>query len=59
MITEDFYTTELDAAKHEARQWQEAHDKKAQELINLQGKMREVRITLLTAFKFINEQIDK
>ena len=58
-MTEEFYTTELNEAKRLARKWQEAHDKKAQELINLQGKMREVRITLLTAFKFINEQIDK
>jgi hypothetical protein len=58
-MTEEFYTTELNEAKRLAKKWQEAHDEKAQELINLQGKMREVRLTLLTTFKFINEQIDK
>ena len=59
MITEEYYTNEIDEAKLLARKWQEAHDVKAKKLIFLEGKMREIRIVLLTAFKFINEQIDK
>jgi len=59
MASDEFYTNELDQARLEARKWQEAHDKKAQEVINLKGKLREVRVTLLTSFKFINESLDK
>ena len=54
MISKEFYTDELDAAKLEAREWKEAHDKKAQELINLEGKFREYKLVILAAMKTLN-----
>jgi len=54
MISKEFYTDELGAAKLEAREWKEAHDKKAQELINLEGKFREYKLIILAAMKTLN-----
>lgn len=53
-MTEEFYTNELDEARLLARKWQEAHDKKAQELINLEGKFREYKLVILAAMKTLN-----
>ena len=55
MTTREFYTNERDDARLEALKWKEAHDKKAQELINLQGKFREYRTVVLVALQKLNE----
>jgi len=55
MTTREFYTNERDEARLEALKWKEAHDKKAQELINLQGKFREYRTVVLVALQTLNE----